>query len=288
MTSILPRHVVLSRGKDTPHLRLLADAYLSRSLPFDVLTPARYAALAQAGWPGQSPPTTALLRLPSGVSPDDMSALAAAAATGETRWIDPPAQLAAVHDKALCLELLASAGLAVPPTVVVRREQTLDLSSLPGDEFVVKPIRGSSGRGVTVGLSREEAGARAQAYAELCGPALVQPLLGGGLDRRLVLVGGQLVAAMERIPVAGDGRGNTVYGAAARQIEPTRDELHLAQDAARALGLSVAGVDLLRDGDSPLILEVNTCPGLAALQAATGAQLGAALVRHVLGESVVV
>jgi len=288
VTSILPRHVVLSRGKDTPHLRLLADAYLSRSLPFDVLTPARYAALAQGGWPGQSPPTTALLRLPSGVSPDDMSALAAAQASGETRWIDGPAQVAAVHDKAHCLELLAGAGLAVPPTLVARRDQPLDLSPLPGDEFVVKPIRGSSGRGVTVGLSREEAGARAQAYAELCGPALVQPLLGGGLDRRLVLVGGQLVAAMERIPIADDGRGNTVYGATARRVEPRRDELSLALEAVRILGLSVAGVDLLREGDAALILEVNTCPGLAALQAATGASLGDALVRHVLGESAVV
>ncbi|MFT7465093.1 MAG: RimK family alpha-L-glutamate ligase, partial [Pseudohongiellaceae bacterium] len=274
--------MVLSRGKDTAHLRLLAAAFESRSLPFDVLSPGRFAQLAQAGWPGQSPPTTALLRLPSGVSPDDLNALAVAACSGETRWIDAPQRVAAVHDKALCLETLAAAGLPVPPTVVVRRDQALDLSTLDGESFVVKPIRGSSGRGVTVGLSRGDASLAALAYAELCGPALVQPLLGGGIDRRLVLLGGQLVGAMERVPLAEDGRGNTVYGATARRVEPSADEIRLAQNAAQCLGLSIAGVDLLNHEGSPIVLEVNTCPGLAAFVSATGIDLAGALVDLVL------
>lgn len=288
MSSILPRHVILSRGRDTPQLRLLGAAYRSRSLPFDVLTPGHFAARVQAGWPGERPPSTALLRLPSGVATDDLNALCVAARSTKIRWIDHPQRVAAVHDKAACLAQLAEAGLAIPPTVVVRRDQPAQLSALPGDAFVVKPIRGASGRGVTVGLSRRAAVARAEAYAELCGPALVQPLLGGGVDRRLVILDGQLVAAMERVPMAGDGRGNTAYGASARAIEPGEDERRLALAAARVVGLTVAGVDLLHDGRRPLVLEVNSCPGLLAFGAATGIDLAAALVRLVLDETPVV
>jgi ribosomal protein S6--L-glutamate ligase len=266
-------------------MRLLLAAYRSRSLSVAVLTPAQFAARTQAGWSGEAQPASALLRLPSGVAVEDLAALCVASQDVTTRWIDPPERVSAVHDKARCLALLARAGLPVPPTVVVRRDDAPDLSELPGEAFVVKPNRGSSGRGVTVGLGREDAARRASAFAELCGPALIQPLLGGGIDRRLLVLGGQVVAAMERVPAGADGRANTVYGASARSIQPNAEECRLAIAAAEVTGLLVAGVDLLKDGDRHVLLEVNTCPGLVALGSASGVDVGTMLVNLVLSEA---
>jgi len=269
-------------------MRLLAAAYRSRSLCLQMMTPARFADRTQAGWPGEAQPATTLLRLPSGVAMDDLAALCAAAQIVQTRWIDHPERVSAVHDKARCLAMLEAAGLPVPATVVVRRDDEPDLSALSGEAFVVKPNRGASGRGVTLGLSRDEARMRAQAFAELCGPALIQPLLGGGIDRRLLVLGGRVVAAMERVPAAGDGRANTVYGASARAFEPVEGERHLALAAAEVTGLSVAGVDMLHDGDRHVLLEVNSCPGLVALGEASGVDVGASLVNLVLAASAMV
>jgi len=250
------------------------------------------AAGLSARWihPSQAPPATPedaracvlLPRLPSGTPAEMLLGLELWEQAG-ARVLNPARALRLVHDKAGCLAVLAAAGLAVTPTLCVRRDGPVSLASLSGAErpgalFVVKPATGSSGRGVTVGLSLAAAQAAAAAFADASGPVLVQPFLGGGIDRRLFVVGDAVLAAMERRPASGTGRGNLAYGASAAPIEPDAAELALARQAAQVLGLHVAAVDLLRDGDRALVLEVNSSPGLAGISAATGRDVAGALV----------
>ena len=151
----------------------------------------------------------------------------------------------------------------------VVRDVAGDLGGLPGDRFVVKPLRGAAGHGVTVGLDRERAVRHARAFAELTGSALVQSCLGTGLDRRLFIIDGVVVAAMERRPTA-HGRGSVLYGGDARPWQPNDAQRALGLAASAVLGLDVAAVDLLDDHGRDVALEVNACPGFAAIEAVTG------------------
>ncbi len=261
--------------------------------------PALLACCARAGlrarWmhPAQPPPartaatatalarTVLLPRLPSGTPAELLLGLDVWERAG-ARVLNPAGALRIAHDKAASLAALAAAGIPVPPTLCVVRDGPTSLGALPGAErpgqlFVVKPAAGSSGRGVTVGIGRAEAERRAAAFADGSGPVLVQPFLGGGIDRRLFIVGEAVVAAMERRPAPGIGRGNLGYGAQAAAIEATSAETALALRAARALGLHVAAVDLLVEDLSPLVLEVNSSPGLSGISRTTGIDVGAAI-----------
>jgi len=225
--------------------------------------------------------TVILPRLPSGTPVELLLGLQAWERAG-ARVLNPAGALRTAHDKAACLAALAAAGLPVPPTLCIVRDGPSSIGALPGADrpgqlFVVKPASGSSGRGVTVGIGRAEAERRAAAFADASGPVLVQPFLGGGIDRRLFVVGEVLVAAMERRPAPGLGRGNLAYGAQAGPIEPSAAESALALRAARALGLHVAAVDLLIEGNEPLVLEVNSSPGLTGISRITGVDVAAAI-----------
>jgi len=219
-----------------------------------------------------------LSRLGSGTPPAEVDLL-------ETRGLRPmlngPRSLHLTHDKPLALARLSAAGLPVPPTLLVLRDVPPERDALPGERLVVKPPTGQSGRGVMVGLPRDEAFARAQAYAELCGRALVQPWLGQGLDRRVLQVGSRAVAAMQRRP-GPDGRGNVAQGGEATAWQPDASQLSLARRAQQTLGLDVAGVDLLVHAGRTLILEVNACPGFTAIEAVCGEDVAGAVARLAL------
>jgi ribosomal protein S6--L-glutamate ligase len=194
-------------------------------------------------------------------------------------FLNPPSALAVAHDKPAALAVLEGAGLPVVPGVLVLRDQdaAAAIARLPGERFVVKTPSGASGRGVVTGLPRDAACAAAAAFADASGPVLVQPLLGGGVDRRLLVVDGRVVAGMERRP-GPTGRANLRVGAAAVAFEPGRAEVDIALRAAAVLRLHVAGVDLLADAGGPRVLEVNASPGLRGIEAATGRDVAGAIV----------
>lgn len=248
----------------------IARACEARGVPARTLHPAHAAALA----PGDD--VLVLCRLPSGVPAAWLAALARAERAGRA-FLDRPSALAVAHDKPAALARLAEAGLRVPPTACVLRDGPVDLAGLPGERFVVKPAAGAAGRGVTMGLDRARAARCAAAFAEACGQALVQPVLGDGVDRRLLVVGSEVAAAFERHPAAPGGRASLAYGGTGRAWSPTVAERALGLAAARALGLDVAGVDVLCDATGPLVLEVNACPGLAGIGRVTGRDLAGAI-----------
>jgi len=250
----------------------LVGAFGARGVPAHPVRPTELVARLDA-----APPAAVLLRLPSGGPRGELAPLLGPAHDGRpATWIDAPASVALAHDKAALAARLADAGLPVPPTALVTRDDPHAADHLPGDGLVVKPPGGSAGRGVTLGLGRDEALRNARAFAELTGAALVQTRLDGGVDRRVLLVGGEVVAAMERRPAA-TGRGNVLYGGDPRPWSPRPAQVELARAAARTLGLEVAAVDLLEDAGRDVVLEVNTCPGFAAIERTTGVDVAGAL-----------
>jgi len=227
-------------------------------------------------------PAALLTRLASGAPDVEMRALADLADHG-VPWINGVPSVALAQDKWASLERLREAGLPVPGTALITREDEARPTLPAAGRYVVKPTRGSAGRGVIVGLELEQALHRARAYAEITGSALLQVMTGDGLDRRLFLVGDTLVAAMERRPAAGSGRGSVLYGAEATTWSPTTAQLDLARRAQAALGLDVAGIDLVEDEDGrDVVLEANSCPGLSAIEALTGVDIAGNMADFVL------
>ncbi len=227
---------------------------------------------------GQDAPTLALCRLPSGTPGSTLSMLAGREHEGQA-FINRPTALRREHDKWEALAQHRAHGEPEPPTVSETRDARADLDALSGERFVVKPLTGAAGRGVTMGLSREHAIRCAEAFAEASGPALVQPRLGDGADRRLFIVAGEVVAAMERRPTTEGARASLAYGGTARPWNPSPHQIALALRSTELLGLDIAGVDLLSETGTDLVLEVNACPGLKGIQAATGLDVADRIAR---------
>ena len=284
MATIPGAVTLLSRATGTPNVLRLVRALADAGMTPTVTAPEQ----AAARWAGVLPvDVVALARLPSGTPRAVVDALPRIDDRGRTApWINGPDALLATHHKPTALARLVACGVPVPETQIVERDDPDEPLDLPGGRFVVKPPTGLAGRGVVVGLDLQTATARARAYAELCGAALVQRLRGDGIDHRVLLVDGEPVASMRRTPGSGDARGSTLYGAHATAWCPDDETVALARRAASALGLDIAGVDLLLDDDGPCVLEVNACPGLTAIEAATGADVAGAIAAACLRRSV--
>ncbi len=247
---------------------LRARGWEARALHPAQLPPAR----------GRDGPALAIARLASGCPPRWLWTPRLAEDDG-LPFLNRPSRLALVHDKPVLLAHLAAAGLPVPPTVCVQRGAEVDLDALSGERFVVKPAQGAAGRGVNLGLSRARALQCARAFAEVSGPALVQPLLGAGVDRRMLFVAGELVASFERRPGAPDGRANLHYGGQPRAWAPDARDVELGRAALAVVQLDVVAIDLLATPEGPVLLEVNACPGLAGIEAGTGVDVADAIAR---------
>jgi ribosomal protein S6--L-glutamate ligase len=268
------RHVALvCRGDDVHGVARLLACAAARGIGLRPVAPARLVAPGDRG-----APALAFTRLPSGTPPWMLAPLWRAERLG-LPFVNAPSALALAHDKAEALAALAAAGLRTVPTALVVRDAdaVAAVAALAGESFVLKTVSGSAGRGVVVGLDRQTAARGAAAFADASGPVLVQPALGGGVDRRLFVVGGRIVACMERRPES-TGRANLRVGASAAPFEPDARETALAVQAAAALHLDVAGVDLLHDEAGPLLLEVNASPGLKGIEAVTGRDIAGAVV----------
>jgi RimK family alpha-L-glutamate ligase len=206
-----------------------------------------------------------------------VDALHAAAAT----CVNSPRAIERTVDKFLASALLARAGVPTPRTIACERpEDALDAFAELGGDVIVKPLFGSMGAGMTRIDDAEVAHRVFHALAlERAVYYLQEALPEGGRDVRAFVVGGRVLAAVER--VGPSWRKNLARGAEARATELDAEQERLCLDAAEALGVDYAGVDLLGDH----VLELNGIPGWHGVQRATGVDVAAALVAHV--ESVV-
>ncbi|MGN6514166.1 MAG: 30S ribosomal protein S6--L-glutamate ligase [Lysobacteraceae bacterium] len=190
------------------------------------------------------------------------------------------------RDKLRCHQLLAAQGIGLPDTVFGDNpDDTADLLSLLGPPpHVIKLNEGTQGTGVMLTEKPSASRSVIEALRGLYANFLVQEFIAEarGADLRCFVVGGEVVAAMRRQAAKGEFRSNLHRGGTARPVRPTEAEAAVAVRAAAGLGLGVAGVDLIRSRRGPLVLEVNSSPGLEGIEDATGVDVAGRIIEHVV------
>lgn len=189
------------------------------------------------------------------------------------------------RDKLRCHQMLAGQGIGLPSTVFGDNpDDTDDLLRLLGKPpHVIKLIEGSQGNGVVLAERISASRSVIEAFRGLYANFLVQEFIAeaGGADIRCFVVGEQVVAAMHRQAEPGEFRSNLHRGGQASRVRLTNAEKNTALRAAKVMGLEVAGVDLLRSRTGPLVLEVNSSPGLEGIEGATRVDVAGAIIEHV-------
>ena len=189
------------------------------------------------------------------------------------------------RDKLRCHQLLAQQGIGMPRTVFGDNpDDTGDLLNLLGKPpHVIKLVEGTQGTGVVLAEKASASRSVIEAFRGLYANFLVQEFIAEakGADIRAFVVGRKVVAAMRRQAKAGEFRSNLHRGGSAEGVELTAREVDTAVRAAAVLGLGVAGVDMLRSRHGPLVLEVNSSPGLEGIEAATGVDVAGAMIEYI-------
>jgi ribosomal protein S6--L-glutamate ligase len=189
------------------------------------------------------------------------------------------------RDKLRALQLLSRKGLGMPVTGFAHDVQNgRELIKLVGGAPVVlKLLSGTQGRGVVLAETIKAAESVIDAFTELGADFLVQEFIkeAGGSDVRAFVIGRRVVAAMERSAAEGEFRSNLHRGGSAVVTKLTPQERATAVKAAQTMGLKVAGVDLLRSSRGPLIMEVNSSPGLRGIEEATNKDVAGRIIDYI-------
>lgn len=174
------------------------------------------------------------------------------------------------RDKLRSMQLLAKAGVGIPKTVFAMETADFDdvLDQIGGAPVIIKVARGTHGNGVVLAETRKAAKAVMQAFYVEGVSFLVQEFVAesAGKDIRAFVVNGKVVASMERQSLTDDFRSNLHQGGEGKPVRLSDEERKVAQRAAKAMGLQVCGVDMMRSDRGPLVLEVNASPGFGIEQ----------------------
>ncbi|HSK06294.1 MAG TPA: 30S ribosomal protein S6--L-glutamate ligase [Acidimicrobiia bacterium] len=189
------------------------------------------------------------------------------------------------RDKLRSLQLLSRAGVGLPTTSFAHSTQDIDglLEVVGGAPIVVKLLEGTQGLGVVLAETRKAAESVISAFRQLDANILVQEYIkeARGADIRAFVVGGKVVAAMKRQAGPGEFRSNLHRGGVGEAIKLTPGERATAVRAAKTMELSVAGVDMLQSDSGPMVLEVNSSPGLEGIEAASGVDIADAIIEFI-------
>ena len=189
------------------------------------------------------------------------------------------------RDKLRSLQLLARKGIGLPVTSFAHSTKaTQDLIHLvDGAPLIVKLLEGTQGRGVVLAETQKAAESTIEAFRSLKAHFLVQEFVkeAGGADIRCFVIGDRVVASMKRQGKEGEFRSNIHRGGSASSIRITPEERSTATRAARIMGLNVAGVDILRSNHGPLVMEVNSSPGLEGIEKATGVDIAQKIIHFI-------
>ncbi|HEX7045982.1 MAG TPA: 30S ribosomal protein S6--L-glutamate ligase [Gammaproteobacteria bacterium] len=188
-------------------------------------------------------------------------------------------------DKLRSLQLLSRKGIGMPATGFAHSpDDTQDLLKLVGGTpVVIKLLEGTQGVGVVLAETRKAAESVIDAFRGLNAHFLVQEFIkeAGGTDIRCFVIGEKVVASMKRTAKEGEFRSNLHRGGSAEMIRITPEERRTAVRAAKIMGLNVAGVDILRSDKGPLIMEVNSSPGLEGIETTTGKDIAGQIVTFI-------
>lgn len=188
------------------------------------------------------------------------------------------------RDKLSSLQILARAGVGLPKTVFTNYTKEVEhvVNSVGGAPMVLKLLEGTQGLGVVLAETKNAATSVLEAFNGLGARVIAQEFIkeAGGADIRAFVIDGKVVGAMKRQGKEGEFRSNLHRGGNATVIELSDDEEKTAIKAAKALGLGVAGVDMLQSSKGPLVLEVNSSPGLEGIENATGKNIAREIIRY--------
>lgn len=197
---------------------------------------------------------------------------------------NPSQAITRSRDKLRCMQILSGAGLGLPITGFARNASDVDdlISMVGGAPLVIKLLEGTQGIGVVLAETKKAASSVIEAFYGLGNNILIQEYIkeAKGADIRAFVVDGKVVGAMKRTAKEGEFRSNLHRGGTAEIIKLTRAQRETAISAAKAMGLTVAGVDMLDSDRGPLILEVNSSPGLEGIESATGKDITSEIIKY--------
>ena len=194
------------------------------------------------------------------------------------------------RDKLRSMQILAREGVGLPITGFAHDAQDIDglIETVGGAPLVIKLLEGTQGIGVVLAETYQAAKSVIEAFRGLDANILVQEFIkeAGGADLRCFVIGDQVIAAMKRQGAEGEFRSNLHRGGNAQKIDLSPEETDTAVRAASAMGLKVAGVDLLRSNHGPVVMEVNSSPGLEGIEKATKIDVAGKIIEFVAQNAV--
>lgn len=189
------------------------------------------------------------------------------------------------RDKLRSMQIFSRHDIGIPKTVFANHPKDIDnlIDQVGGVPVVIKLLEGTQGIGVVLAETYNAAKSMIEAFYDLDASVLVQEFIkeAGGADLRAFVVNGRVVGAMRRQGGKGEFRSNLHRGGSAEVIKITREERRTALLAAKAMGLNVAGVDMLQSSRGPLILEVNSSPGLEGIEGATQVDIAGKIIEFI-------
>ena len=187
------------------------------------------------------------------------------------------------RDKLRALQLLSRKGIGLPITGFANKPDDIEdlITMVGGTPLVIKLLQGTQGMGVVLAETHQAAESVIESFLGLKASVLVQEYIGetGGSDIRCLVIGDRVVAAMKRQSKAGEFRSNIHRGGSASLIKITPEERSTAVRAASTMGLNVCGVDILRSNHGPLVMEVNSSPGLEGIEHATDKDIAGMIIQ---------
>lgn len=188
------------------------------------------------------------------------------------------------RDKLRSMQLMAKAGVGIPKTVFARETADLDdvIEQAGGAPVIIKVARGTHGNGVVLAETKKAAKAVMQAFYVEGVSFVVQEFVAesAGTDIRAFVVNGKVIASMQRQSLDDDFRSNLHQGGEGTIVKLTAEERKTAQKAAKAMGLPICGVDMMRSDRGPLVLEVNSSPGFA-IEKVTGRNVSGKIIEYI-------
>lgn len=195
---------------------------------------------------------------------------------------NPTQGISRSRDKLRSLQILSGENIGLPVTGFAYLTEDIDhlIEMVGGAPLVIKLLEGSQGIGVVLAETHQAAKSVIEAFRGLQANILVQEFIkeAGGMDIRCLVINSKVVASIKRQGAEGEFRSNLHRGGTAEKIQLTSQELTTAIRAAKAMGLPIAGVDMVRSHRGPLVLEVNSSPGLEGIEKATGVDVAGKII----------
>ncbi|WP_088329443.1 30S ribosomal protein S6--L-glutamate ligase [Lacimicrobium sp. SS2-24] len=189
------------------------------------------------------------------------------------------------RDKLRSLQLLSRKGIGLPVTGFANQASNIPdlIDMVGGAPLVIKLLEGTQGIGVVLAETRQAAESVIEAFMGMKADIMVQEYIreAGGADIRCLIIGDKVIASMKRQAKAGEFRSNLHRGGSASLVRLTPEERSTAVRAARTMGLNVAGVDILRSNHGPVVMEVNSSPGLEGIEAATSKNVAGRIIEFI-------